>query len=241
MRYTNHVKKAVLLMIVLGLLYTGITLVFGVQGAGVDLVASSRANLSGGSPDSIAVQAGNVTEINISGTKITEHWAGFYGEISGNLTLENSNGDVFYDWTGLGGSIAGEVFASADGTVSWSGIGCASEAEALAIEGTLGIDPDDSDRINNTYTSTTHPTFNVGSVSGITGCNATNTYDAGGSPSADAFYQVLLTDAEGDAVYTTLINDTETGFDGSTHDFQLLVGESDAAGTTTVYFYIELS
>lgn len=237
MGYEAFVKKAVLLMIVLGLLYTGMTSVLGVMGAGIDVGQSSRANLSGGSPQSTAVQAGNVTELNISGESITDHWAGFFGEISGNLTLENSDGDVFYDWTGLT-SVAGEVFASNDSGVNWTGIGCASAAEISALETFLGVAPTDADRINQTYTSTSHPAFNVSGTQ-ISGCNSTNAYVNSG-PSTDAFYQILLTDTEGDPVYTTLINDTTTGFDGSAHDFQLLVGEADSVGTTTLYFYIEL-
>ena len=232
-----YVKKAVLLMIVLGLFYAGITSVFGVMGAGIDVGQSSRANLSGGAPQSTAVQAGNVTEMNISGQTITDHWAGFFGEISGNITLENSDGDVFYDWTGLT-SVAGEVFASNDSGVNWAGIGCASVAEVLALETFLGIVPSDPDRINQTYTSTSHPAFNVSGTQ-LSGCNSTNAYVNSG-PSATAFYQILLTDTEGDPVFTTLINDTTTGFDGNTHDFQLLVAEPDSVGTTPLYFYVEL-
>jgi len=240
MRYERYVKKAVLSIIVLGLLYAGITSVFGVQGAtSISVGQSSRANLTNySSSASTAVQAGNVTELNISGQAITDHWAGFYGEISGNLTLENANGDVFYDWTGLN-TLAGEVFASTTSTVEWDGIGCANSSEISAIEASLGISGTDADNIASTYSNNNHPTFDVGTVTGISGCNSTNTYVNSG-PSTNAFYQILLTDTSGDAVYTTLINESTTGFDSSTHDFQLLVGESDAAGTTTLYFYIEL-
>jgi len=240
MEHKNHLKKAVLLLTLLGLLYTGITSVLGVQGAtSISLGQSSRANLTNySSSASTAVQAGNVTELNISGQAITTHWAGFYGEISGNITLENANGDVFYDWTGLN-ALVGEVFASPDSTVQWDGIGCANASEISSIESSLGISATDADNIASTYSSNSHPSFDVGTVTGITGCNSTNTYVNSG-PSSSAFYQILLTDRDGTPVYTTLINESTTGFDGNTHDFQLLVGESDAAGTTTLYFYIEL-
>ncbi|MBW2990750.1 hypothetical protein KY348_03530 [Candidatus Woesearchaeota archaeon] len=242
MKYNRYAKKAVLAMIVLGLLYAGITSVFGVQGAtNIDVGDTSRANLTNfTSSQSTAVQAGNVTEMNISGQAITNHWAGFYGEVSGNLTLGDSSGNVFYDWSGIGPP-EGEVFASNASTLNWSGIGCANAAEITAIEGSLGItagtDPDD---IAGTYSNNNHPSFNVGTVSGISGCNSTNTY-VNSAPSTDAFYQILLTDSNGYPVYTTLINDTEQGFDTNTHDFQLLVGESETVGTTTLYFFIELS
>lgn len=225
-------------MIVLGLLYAGITSVFGVQGAtSISVGASSRGSFNESSSQSTAVQAGNVTELNITGSAITDHWAGFYGEVSGNITLANSNGDVFYEWAGIN-TVAGEVFASNDTAVNWSGIGCASSAEVTALESSLGIAGTDADRIEQTYDSNSHPDFNVSGTS-ISGCNSTNAYADTGLET-DAFYQILLTDTDGDPVYTTIINESEAGFDTNTHDFELLVGESDAAGTTSLYFYIEL-
>jgi hypothetical protein len=238
MKFEEYLKKIVLLMIVLGLLYAGITSVFGVQGANsVTSGESSRASFVNSSSASTQVQAGNVTELNISGTAVTEHWAGFYGEITGDMTLANSAGNVFYNWTGLG-SISGEVFASTDNAVSWTGIGCASGGEISTIESALGISGTDPDRIELTYNSNAHPDFVVGGAS-ISGCNSTNAYTDTGLDQS-AFHQILLTDGEGDAVYTTLINESTTGFNSAAHDFELLAGESDSVGTTAMYFYLEL-
>lgn len=238
MEYLRYVKKIFLLMTVFGLLYAGVSSVMGVQGAtSIQAGEGTRAAFSNTSTQSIEVQAGNVTELNITGTAITTHWAGFFGEISGSLTLENSAGDVFYNWSGLN-SISGEVFASTDNAVSWGGIGCASAAEVVTLETNLGIAATDADRIERTYTSNAHPAFSVGGAP-LTGCNSTNAF-VNSALETSSFYQVLLTDGEGDAVYTTLINESLVGFDTVAHDFQLLVGESDAAGVTSLYFYIEL-
>jgi len=239
MKFETYFKRTTLLMIVVLLLYAGITSVWGVQGApSISVGGSSRASFDNTSTATTGVQAGNVTELNISGWSITSHWAGFFGEISGNMTLADSGGNMFYDWTGLN-DVAGEVFSSTDDAVSWGGIGCASSAEVDTLETFLNITPSDPDRVNQTYTSTTHPSFTVGGAA-ISTCNSTNAYvDTGKDGST--FYQILLTDTEGDAVYTTLINDTTTGFDAATHDFELLVGEPNTAGTTAMYFYIELS
>ena len=211
----------------------------GVQGAtDINVGGSSRAPFTNSSSQSTPVQAGNVTELNISGSAITTHWAGFFGEISGTLTLENSAGDVFYNWSGLN-SLSGEVFASTDNAVSWGGIGCASAGEITALETALSIAGTDADRVENTYTSNAHPDFEVGGAS-LSGCNSTNAY-VSSALDPSSFYQVLLTDTEGDAIYTTLINESLTGFDSATHDFQLLVGENETAATTDLYFYIELN
>jgi hypothetical protein len=234
----RHFKKIVLLTMILGLLYAGVNSVFGVQGAtSISVGPSSRANYSNTSSATTGVQAGNVTELNLTGTSITDHWAGFYGDISGNMTLGDSSGHSFYDWTGIN-SAAGEVYASTSNAVAWSGIGCIDIAEIANLETSLGITATDADRVNQTYTTSAHPDFTVGGVS-ISGCNSTNANtDAG--PSATAFYQILLSDTGGDAVYTTLINESTTGFDAVAHDFELLVGESDSLGTTPLYFYLEL-
>jgi hypothetical protein len=240
MKSGGYVRKAILLIIVLGLLYEGVASVLGVQGASsVSAGASSRATYDNTSTATIPVQAGNVTELNISAMGITDHWAGFYGDISGNITLSDGSDNVFYDWTGLN-ALSGEVFASNESDVVWSGIGCASAAEITDLETFLGISPTDADRINQTYTTNSHPDFTVGGTP-ISGCNTTNAYINGGTKDASTFYQVLLTDTNGAPVFTTLINDSTTGFDNAAHDFQLLVGEPDSAGTTAMYFYIELS
>jgi hypothetical protein len=239
MKLEAYMKKIVLLMTVLGLLYTGITSVFGVQGATViSAGSSSRANFANTSTATIGVEAGNVTELNISGTSVSEHWAGFFGDITGSVTLQSSDGSVFYNWSGLN-AISGEVFASTDNAVSWNGIGCADAGEITAIEAALGIGATDADTIALTYSSTS-PSFQVAGTA-VNACDSTNTYVNNGVKDPTTFYQVLLTDTEGDAVYTTLINQSTQGFDGNNHDFQLLVGESDAAGVTPMYFYLELN
>ncbi len=239
MKFEAYLKKAILLVTVLGLLYTGITSVSGVQGATVISAGeSSRANFVNTSTATIGVEAGNVTELNISGTAISEHWAGFFGDITGSVTLQTSDGSVFYNWSGLN-ALSGEVFASTSNAVSWNGIGCASAGEVTAIETALGIAATDADTIGLTYNSLS-PSFTVAGTA-LSNCNSTNTYVNNGVKDPSTFYQVLLTDTGGTAVYTTLINQSTQGFDGSNHDFQLLVGESDAAGVTPMYFYLELN
>lgn len=234
----NYWKQIVVLALMMGLFYVGISFVLGVQGAtSLGTATSSRASFTDTSSQSLAAQAGNVTQVDISGQSITTHWAGFFGNISGNITLKDSSGKTFYDWAGMG-TPAGEVFASTDGSVEWAGIDCATSDELSTIDTLLGIGADDEDGINQTYTSNTFPGFTVAGVS-ISGCNSTNAY-SNGVLEETTYYQILLTDTSGDAVYTTLINDSATSFMGSGADFQLLVGETDTVGTTAMYFYIEL-
>jgi hypothetical protein len=145
---------------------------------------------------------------------------------------------VFYNWSGLN-SLSGEVFASASGAVDWGTIACTDATAISDLETALGISATDADRIENTYTSNAHPAFAVGGTP-LSGCNSTNAY-VSSALDPSSFYQVLLADGSANVVYTTLINESLTGFDSAAHDFQLLVGESDAVGSTDLYFYIELN
>jgi hypothetical protein len=201
------------------------------------MVNSSRSVFTNTSTAVYNVFAGNTSQLNVAGDTISTHWAGFYGNISGNVTLQDSAGHVFYDWGQLGVP-AGEVFASNTSAVNWTGIGCANAAEITNIETSLGIAAADGDTLAKTYINTNHPAFQVGGYS-LSGCNSTNAF-ANAGRNAQLYYQVLLTDTGGNPVYTTMINTSATSFTGSNFDFELLVGESDAAGTTPMYFYIEL-
>jgi len=233
----NYLKQVLVLMIVLGLFYVGVSFVFGVQGATtITAGTSSRAGYTNTSSQSLQVNAGNVTQVDISGQSVTTHWAGFFGNISGNVTLKDSSGNTFYDWSSMGVP-TGEVFASNSSAVGWAGIGCINSTEITNLESSLGINSSDPDRINTTY-ATSGPSFTVASVA-LSACNSTNAYTNTGK-AATTYYQVLLTDTTGNPVYTALINDSTTSFNSATADFELLVGESDNGGTTQMYFYIEL-
>ncbi len=223
--------------------------------------SSSRANVSAYPPQEREAEAGNVTEINLSAVAITKTWQGYYGEITGEIVLENSNGDVFYNWTA--NEPKGEIYASTNNTISWGSIVCfnwTSSGQAFDLEGLeaeYGITDDSEDGVNETFNSTGLDTnFFVGSrniteESTAVGhiCHSTNTYQSGGQV-PDEFENVLLTDNES-IVFTTIIENNEVdtdadevGFDGETHDFQLLVAENGHDGyedeTTTYYFWAEL-
>jgi hypothetical protein len=63
---------------------------------------------------------------------------------------------------------------------------------------------------------------------------------------AGTFDEVLLTDgsaAPQNIIYTSILNQDTVGFDGGTHDFEMIVLENGASGKATAtnyYFYLEL-
>jgi hypothetical protein len=184
--------------------------------------------------------AGNVTQLSIDALAITQSWQGYYGNVSGTLGLWNSDNDTFYNWSMA--SAAGEVYASTASSVTWASIGCAQDTDVATEETALGQVAADADSVSNTFlNATAHPEINVSTVTIPSGeCFAANPFDNTGSQTTK-FYNILLQQGA-NTVYTTILGGGQTGFDGSTWDFELLVGE-DGHGNSAVtpyYFFVEL-
>jgi hypothetical protein len=190
--------------------------------------------------------AGNVTEFNLDANSITQTWQGYFGNITGKIVLGNANNDTFYDWTLS--NPQGEIYATRLATVpTWSSIACANSTDVTTEDASLGVNQTrDVDSVNNTFLNTTsfNP-FYVGSVQinpGVQTCYATYLYNGTG-PQSTYFPEVLLADGSGNIIYTGLLESDALGFDGRSHDFQILVGEDGHSGNTApsvYYFYLEL-
>jgi hypothetical protein len=230
-------KTVFSLTLVVGLFFSSVGLVFGVQAPGLTTGESGRYSDSfAGSGTALGAQAGNVTEVNLAGTQVTTHWAGFYGNITGNITLQDANGNLFYDWQGLGAP-SGEVYASNTSTVSWSTIACANAANMTNTNNFLGMTASNSDSVFNTYDAQSHGGFSVaGTAISADSCNSTNAYTNTGAD-AGLFQQVILSDSLNVPVFATIINASATSFRNTGVDFQLLAG---VPGSGTLYFFIEL-
>lgn len=221
----------------------------------IDNVSSSRPNLSSYPPATTQAEAGNVSHINLTAISTTKAWQGYYGEISGVLTLENSDGYVFYNWTT--NEPKGDIYASIVSSIAWATISCfefdGSEGNfnVSTAESWYGIEADDEDGINETFTDNTNIAFSVGTFNiTLNTCPATNAYDVNGVATDGDFENILLTDDDA-LVFVTIIENNEVGnatdilgFDGNSHDFQLLVAENGHDGqednTTTYYFWAEI-
>ncbi len=208
----------------------------------VEVVNSSTAPLD--DPQSLPAQAGNVTEVNIFGYTTTQSWQGYFGNVSGTIQLADSSDNVFYNW-----SVAnpkGEIYASTADNVNWSSISCFNfTTDGLALESTYGIESDDVDGVNETFSiANGHDLFYTNNIEFSSGqCMSTQLFDSTGGSTVGIFEEVLLWD--GDAViFTSIIeNASVSGFDNKDHDFEMLVledGHLDDTSTTPYYFYVEL-
>jgi hypothetical protein len=207
--------------------------------------------------------AGNITRLTIHGTTQTKHWQGYYGDVTGTIVLDDAQNWTFYDWPNL--EPKGEIYATATAaTPSWTTVECfdymyVGSGDLEYWEGFYNMTYNDVDGIDETFNMTSHPIFDVGNVVTIFADTCPSTYTHINNEWQDVrFVQVLLTDENGQLIFTTILenkdeaNNTDImGFRPDiTPDFQLLVAEDGTSRTgpggtinqitTTYYFYVDL-
>lgn len=226
--------------------------------ADFDVGDSTTFNASLYPPQSHEAIAGNITAINMHAVGQTKAWQGYYGNITATITLDDAAGNTFYNWSAT--EPRGQVYATLGTSIAWADVECydfsadgVTAANWETIESYYGIATDDADGVNETYTTTDHPTFFVLSQNLTAQCPTSYVFQSG-APQTDNFVNVLLYDPNDIAtgwIYTTLIEDKDAGsssgrtcFNGQECDFQLLVnedGHGTNVATTTYYFWVELA
>ena len=194
-----------------------------------------RGNISCVNQGNHTAAGGNMTEINVTVTSITEAWHGFYGQITSNstLTLEDSAGFRMYSWNFT--ISGGEIYASRSNAVNWATI--AAENDCTTDEALTGTG---SDRTNLTFAPNSNSQFEVGTVviAANSACS-THTY-VNSTPQAVTFEEVILDDTT-NIVYAGLLESDAQGFDNGNYDFQIIVPDNRTSAVETYYFYAELS
>ena len=234
------------------------------SGGNVTWVNSSRA--SADDPQSIAAQAGNVTELNIFGYSVTQSWQGYFGNVSGVVQLADSADNVMYNWSAA--NPEGEIYASTNDSISWTNIQCFNftatgdysddsanrGATSLygmnlsQLEAQFGIAADDVDGVDETFTffgAGTHDLFYTNNLEFSEGeCRSTRVFSDSGAGESEQFEEVLLYDpSTRGVVFTALLESHLLGFDNSTHDLEMLVlvdGHDSYVSITNHYSYVEL-
>ena len=198
---------------------------------------------------SVSAQAGNVSHLVINDTRVTAHWQGYYGRIAGVITLDDGKNNTLFDWQ-LANPV-GEIFASNSSSVNWANTTCVNltnsasngmtKVNASIIEDTFNMSHTDADGVNETFNYTFTDSFTVGErlIDSSKNCPLVYLYVNNAPQQAD-FKEVLLTDNTS-VIFTALLENDLPGFDGSPWDFQLIVPENQAPGTTDFYFFVELS
>jgi hypothetical protein len=209
----------------------------------LSVISSGSRTLSGSSNGTVSAQGGNVTELNIDALTITKVWQGYYGNVTGNIHLDDASNNSFYIW-GNATQLTGEVYATRNASPIWSSVNCSNSTQRGLEETYLGVAPTDGDSVLNTFNRTSHPSFYIG-LRQITANSCYSTYGfVNGTAQNSTFSMVLLADSNNNSIYTTMLVNDQYGYNGRRMDFQLLVGENEhigSLGPTPYYFFVELS
>jgi len=211
--------------------------------------------------------AGNVSELTISAYSTTQTWQGYFGNVSGAIQLTDASDNVLYNWSLA--SPSGEVYSSANETISWVNIQCFNfTAEGgfsdesgnggttnldgtnlTTIETQYGLSTTSSDGVDETFTLSgagTHDAFYTANQQFSEGeCPSTRIFGDTGEGVTDEFEEVLLYEPTTQSVvFTSLLESGSVlGFDNNDYDFEMLVledGHNSDTSSTTYYFFVEL-
>ena len=202
----------------------------------------------------VEAQAGNVTPLTIHVNQKTNRWQGYYGNITGNITLQDASGNAMYNWEQS--SPNGEIYVVNSSTIPvWNNVFCfnftnnksnggtqVQSFNGTDLEGSLGMTADSSDGVDETFNRTYAGSFQIGSrtINGQSGCSLV-TLNVNDAYQEIDFQETLLTD-NSSIIYTSLLEQDTTGFQGAAVDFQLIVGENgDVAAPSNYFFYVEIS
>lgn len=224
------------------------------------------------SPSNDSALAGNVTELTITGFSVTQTWQGYFGNVSGTIQLADASDNIMYNWSlaspqgevyaSTNGSIGWTNIQCLNFTATGTYADDSAQRGATSLFGTnltqleasFNITFDDVDGVNESFSLTgthesgggfTHSLFYTNSLEFSAGeCLSTHIRGNNGVIADANFEEVLLYDPDAQAVvFTTLLDEDIVGFDGVSHDFEMLVledGHGVDTATTTYYFYVEL-
>ena len=102
------------------------------------------------------------------------------------------------------------------------------------------------DSINSTFKYSVHREFYVGTNHILNStCRSIATWvnNTAQNLTEEALFQEMLLTDNSNLVYTTILHDSEQGFNFQNYDFQMIVAEKDILGeqATPYYFWVELT
>lgn len=235
-------------------------------------VSPTGASVTTGTPETgpsgiagnASAYAGNITGLVVfSPNSISQAWQGFYGNVSGGLRLANAADEVLYNWSLA--SPQGEVYSSTNSTVSWPNIQCFNftalgnytdetgnggttnlyGTNLTILEERFNINSSDRDSVNYTFRMFNHDSFLTSSqLFSADECRSIQLFNSTGVGQDGVFEEVLLYEpVTTSVVFTSILEDSGSGFNNAAVDFEMIVledGHGSDTDATTYFFYVEL-
>ena len=261
----NRVNRILLISVLLVVLLSAFAYALSPFGATVTIGANETATED--TAQSAPAIAGNISVLTVSAFTVTQAWQGYKGTVTGVITLEDTSGDVLYNWSEA--SPEGEIFASTNSSLIWPNIQCFNltadgsygddtgnaggtskfGTNMTILEGEFNVTYDDSDGVNETFNvngtqpqgeGLIHDLFYVNNLLFTPGeCGAaTHLFADSQSGEDSAFQEVLMYEpTTKSVVYATILDEDEAGFDGGSYDFQMIVLEDGHKIDTSISTY----
>lgn len=240
---SNIILAALSLIALCAILFASIAPYAIADPNGVIIAANTTETPTPRSAATITTAGGSFTTMLLNATTQTMRWKAYVGNVTGMFKLQDASNFTIYDW-GIT-TIAGEVYASRNNTINWSGIRCVVNTTLQAEQTDLNMSTSKTDSINLTFNTTIHRSFYVGTrLIGNSSCRAIATYvnNTRQTPTENASFQEILLDDTQRLVYTTILENKARGYNNQSFDFQMIVAESDINPTPSpYYFWAELS
>lgn len=193
-------------------------------------------------------KGGNITEFDLSVLQQTNKWQGYYGNTTGEVTLDDATGNTMYDWAIS--APAGEVYATTLGTLpSWYTFDDTA-ATLGTVNAAYNFESDASDNADDTFSVTNNTAFDLAGNT-IAADFAPNVLTYGAVEGTGAWETAILYDGDGtattDFLFVGIIAVDQPSFlsqDGTdTCDYQMIIPEdpTDEGIATTYSFYMELT
>lgn len=189
---------------------------------------------------------GYIHTIGLTAEQQDMKWKAYVGNVSSTFVLDDADDYSIYQWNV--DTFTGQVYITRKTTAPlWSSISCASTANKLSEDTSLGHVSSAADSINRTFSVQIHNNITIGtSTINENTCYATTLWqnDAPVPQTSDAPWQEILLYDTTSIIYSVFVENDKQGYrgDSTTYDFQAIVPENATAGSLTIpyYFYLEL-
>ncbi|MCX8200448.1 MAG: hypothetical protein N3G76_03180, partial [Candidatus Micrarchaeota archaeon] len=181
----------------------------------------------------IQIEGGNISDLNLSATSLTDRWAAFFGNLTGTIYLTSAAGattNYVYTWT-VSTINSGYVCASPSTTFNFVS---ATPANVPNMNTFFGLGSA-ADNATGTFTTSTCTL----SFSGQPAITSVPNAPTGNNP-GDTFETCAIQDGSNYA-FCVAANSAGNNYLGNPANYELMVPTTPGTGLMTYYFYAELA